>query len=333
MCTRTLGDRRCHSVEQRNRPPGAIGLSKSTTARRKAIVNRCRAASLSALHHPPCCEHFRSGRCVAAMGKVRKTFEELTVCVMEHQAIYSRDPGTTRYNLAVLFRYFPGCVDEIDPDAVQAFVAARKAERRTGATINRQLATLSRGLSLAIRKGWHPGPNPVRAIQRLREASLPYMVTGSMAVSLYGLPRMTRDIDIVLEVRQDQVGKISRLFEKDFYVDPQAVREAIARRGIFNIIHNATVIKVDFIVRKDEPYRKEEFRRRRNTSVDGVEVFLVAPEDLVLSKLAWAKDSRSEMHLGDVKNILKSGMQLDYAYIEKWAKELSVFELYRDVAG
>ena len=169
--------------------------------------------------------------------------------------------------------------------------------------------------------------------QRLREASLPYMVTGSMAVSLYGLPRMTRDIDIVLEVRQDQVGKISRLFEKDFYVDPQAVREAIARRGIFNIIHNATVIKVDFIVRKDEPYRKEEFRRRRNTSVDGVEVFLVAPEDLVLSKLAWAKDSRSEMHFGDVKNILKSGMQLDYAYIEKWAKELSVFELYRDVAG
>lgn len=105
---------------------------------------------------------------------------------MEHQAIYSRDPDTTRYNLAVLSRYFPGPVDEIDADAVQAFIAARKADDKAGGTVNRQLATLSRGLILAIRKGWHPGPNPVRAIQRLREATpqTPYYTEAEMQALL-----------------------------------------------------------------------------------------------------------------------------------------------------
>lgn len=167
--------------------------------------------------------------------------------------------------------------------------------------------------------------------RRLRAAGLPYMVTGSMAVSLYGLPRMTRDIDIVLEVKERDWEKVFRLFDKDFYVDPEAVREAIARRGMFNMIHNASVIKVDFIVKKDEAYRREEFRRRRSAIMDGVAITVVAPEDLVLSKLIWTKNSRSELHLRDVRSILKGSGQLDYAYMERWSKRLGVSELYREV--
>lgn len=159
------------------------------------------------------------------------------------------------------------------------------------------------------------------------------MVTGSTAVSFYALPRMTRDIDVVLEVGEEEADKVYRLFEKDFYVAPEAVREAIARRGMFNVIHSASVIKIDFIVRKDEAYRKEEFQRRRAITVEGVEIAVVAPEDLVLSKLVWAKDSRSELHLNDVRNVLKSVRRLDYAYMERWAKHLTVIEMYREVLG
>lgn len=168
-------------------------------------------------------------------------------------------------------------------------------------------------------------------VRRLERAGLPYMVTGSMAVNYYGQPRMTRDIDIVLQVDLREAETVYGLFAGDFYVDRGAILEAVTRGSMFNIIHNTYVVKVDFIVRKGEPYRIEEFKRRRVVMIDDVEVAMVAPEDLVLSKLAWAKESRSEMHLGDVVSVLKSGMQLDYAYLEHWAKVLSVMELYHEV--
>ena len=68
------------------------------------------------------------------------------------------------------------------------------------------------------------------------------------------------------------------------------VREAVRRRGICNLIHTASVVKVDFVIRKDSVYRREEFSRRRRASIGGHEFAIVAPEDLVLSKLEWAKD-------------------------------------------
>ena len=127
--------------------------------------------------------------------------------------------------------------------------------------------------------------------RRLDGAGFRYMVTGSIAVSYYAVPRMTRDIDVVVDLSGPDADRICRLFEDDFYVDSGAVAEAIHERGMFNIIHNEFVIKVDFVVRKEGEYRREEFSRRRRVTVEGCRLFLVAPEDLILS--SWTGPGRA----------------------------------------
>lgn len=125
---------------------------------------------------------------------------------------------------------------------------------------------------------------------RLGGARIPYMVTGSIAVNFYALPCMTRDIDLVVELSEPDADRLVRLFQEDFYVDRNMVLRAVTQRAMFNMIHHAHVIKVDVIVRKDSDYRREEFARRRAVSVEGHELFIVSPEDLILSKLEWAKE-------------------------------------------
>lgn len=166
---------------------------------------------------------------------------------------------------------------------------------------------------------------------RLSDADIPYMVTGSIAANFYAVPRMTRDIDIVVELSKRDVARIVRIFEKDFYVERETVQKAINKKGVFNLIHNEYVVKVDFIVRKGTVYRREEFSRRRLVSVEGHELFVVAPEDLILSKLDWAKESKSEVQLTDVRNLLRSVKGLDRRYLSRWAKQLGVESLYREV--
>lgn len=160
--------------------------------------------------------------------------------------------------------------------------------------------------------------------RRLDAARIPYMLTGSVAMALYATPRMTRDVDVVVACGSGDAEKMVRLFESDCYVDKESVRDAIARRSMFNIIHNDWVIKADFIVRKDEEYRRVEFGRRRRIDIEGVSVFVVAPEDLLLSKLCWGKDSGSELQREDARAIAESAADLDWPYIEKWALVLGI---------
>jgi len=169
--------------------------------------------------------------------------------------------------------------------------------------------------------------------ERLDRARIPYMLSGSVALSVYAQPRMTRDVDFVIDIEEAQVDQFVQLFEGDCYVDRESVLEAVRLRGMFNIIHQAWVLKADFVVRKDEPFRKMEFERRRNVSVSGKEFSIVTAEDLILSKLHWAKASRSELQLGDVKNLILSASNLDWSYIRRWAKKLSVVHLLGEVGG
>jgi Nucleotidyltransferase of unknown function (DUF6036) len=166
---------------------------------------------------------------------------------------------------------------------------------------------------------------------RLEGAGIAYMVSGSMAMNYYAQPRMTRDIDLVVDLLPADADRIVRLFSADFYCDPDTVRDAIARRFMFNLIHSTLAVKVDFIVRKATPYRKAEFLRRREAVVAGFHLWLVSPEDLILSKLVWAKDSHSELQLNDVKNLIASAASLDWPYVERWASELTVVTLLAEV--
>jgi hypothetical protein len=167
--------------------------------------------------------------------------------------------------------------------------------------------------------------------QRLEQCGLPYMVTGSIAANFYAVPRMTRDIDIVIELSERDVDRFIRLFHEDFHLEAETVRAAVQNKSMFNLIHNEYIIKVDFVVRKDNDYRRMELSRRKKISVENRHIYVVSPEDLILSKLEWAKDSRSEVQLTDVRNLLSSVKGLDRRYLSRWAKQLGVESLYRDV--
>ncbi len=168
--------------------------------------------------------------------------------------------------------------------------------------------------------------------QRLDSAGIPYMITGSMALNYYAVPRMTRDIDLVAEVSAADTERVCALFDPDFYLDRDAVRTAIADRTTFNLIHTRLVVKVDVIVRKDSEYRVEEFRRRRRVTVDDLSLVIVAPEDLIISKLDWARETSSEVQLADARNVLASA-GVDREYLAGWVTRLGLEPLYRRVAS
>jgi predicted nucleotidyltransferase len=159
---------------------------------------------------------------------------------------------------------------------------------------------------------------------RLDSVGIPYMMTGSMAMAIYSVPRMTRDIDLVVEVKPVDVDKIVSLFSKDCYIDRDSVRQAVDAHSMFNIIHNEWVVKADFIIRKDEEYRREEFARRQKVVIEDMTIFVVSVEDLILSKLAWGKKSQSDLQLRDARQILSTVLELDWEYMKKWAVFLGI---------
>jgi hypothetical protein len=163
---------------------------------------------------------------------------------------------------------------------------------------------------------------------RFSGAGLEYMLTGSVAMNYYVLPRMTRDIDVVVALEPKDADRIVALFENDYYIDRNAVARAIANETLFNAIHNESVIKVDCIVRKSTDYRRLEFERRREVQIQDVKVWIVSKEDLILSKLYWARDSHSEFQLRDVKNLLASGY--DAEYLEGWTHNLGLDDLLKE---
>ena len=162
---------------------------------------------------------------------------------------------------------------------------------------------------------------------RLDYAGIAYMMTGSMAMAIYSIPRMTRDIDLVVELKSTDVDKIVNLFLEDCYIDRDSVRQAVDAHSMFNIIHNEWVIKADFIVRKNEEYRREEFSRKQKIFIEDTTIFVVSVEDLILSKLVWGKESQSDLHLGDVRQMISTVLELDWEYMKKWAIVLEIDQL------
>lgn len=166
-------------------------------------------------------------------------------------------------------------------------------------------------------------------IARLEEAGVPYMVTGSLASSYHGVPRATRDVDIVLDPEPAALGRlVDGLDAAGFYVDREAAMDALAGRSQFNAI-GPDAAKVDFIVRRDRPFSIEEFARRQPADLLGTAGFVTTAEDLVIVKLEWAAASGSERQLRDVAGIIALAEALDVAYIERWTSALGLGEAWR----
>ena len=164
-------------------------------------------------------------------------------------------------------------------------------------------------------------------VQKLNKNNIPYMITGSIAMSYYSIPRMTRDIDIVIEI--DNVDKFYNLFKDDYYVDIEMIKNSVYHQSMFNIIHSTEIIKIDFIIRKDSDYRKKEFNRKKQFKFGDDYIYIVSIEDLIISKLIWSKSSHSGMQLDDVKNLLKE--KIDLKYIKEWSVKLEIDKLLQGV--
>lgn len=159
----------------------------------------------------------------------------------------------------------------------------------------------------------------------LDTAGIPYMVTGSMASGYYGEPRMTRDVDLVVELRSDDPDRLEALLGTAFLLTAEGVREAMRRQTMFNAIHKEAFVKVDFVVRKADAYRVEEFGRRRRVTLDGHGMWIVSPEDLILSKLVWGQASNSDVQARDVRAVIAAQTaNLDWTYLTTWADALGV---------
>lgn len=163
----------------------------------------------------------------------------------------------------------------------------------------------------------------------LETAGIDYMLTGSMAMNYYAQPRMTRDLDLVIRLAEQNVDDLMKIFEKDFYIDLLTVKRAVKTGHMFNVIHFDSVIKIDFIVLKDDSYRQEEFERRKRITIGEFQTWIVSLEDLVISKLFWARESRSELQFRDVRNLLT--VPHDREYVQRKAGQLQIEGLLEEV--
>jgi hypothetical protein len=167
-----------------------------------------------------------------------------------------------------------------------------------------------------------------RVITALTEVGVPYMIAGSFASNLHGVPRMTQDADIVIDADKDAVLRLVHLLELDFYVSEEAAIAAVRLRRMFNVIHFDTGFKVDLIVKKDRPFSTEELRRRELGPLAGEQVGFATAEDTILTKLEWARTGDSERQYADAVGLIQvQESRLDWSYLERWASDLGVASL------
>jgi hypothetical protein len=167
----------------------------------------------------------------------------------------------------------------------------------------------------------------------LEALGVDYALVGSMASSMVGVPRATIDADMLVALDQEHISPLVDALQADFYVSDHAAREAVRRRAMFNVIHLATSFKVDLYVLPHAPFERLEMSRRQQRPIsdeDGRQVFLVTPEDLVISKLRWFQlgNRVSERQWRDLVGLLEvRGQELDWDYVRSWVESFGLSEL------
>jgi hypothetical protein len=181
-----------------------------------------------------------------------------------------------------------------------------------------------------------PVTHPLAAIvSELQRFGIPHMLAGSFASTYHGHPRTTNDIDLVIDPTREALESFVRgLPPERFYVSPEAARMAFDRRGQFNVVLLDSGWKVDLILRRDRPFSRSEFERRRAAEIAGVPVFVATAEDTIVAKLEWARAGEAERQLRDVRGILDlSGEHLDRVYVAHWVAELGLQSLWERVSS
>jgi hypothetical protein len=172
------------------------------------------------------------------------------------------------------------------------------------------------------------------ALDVLERLAIPHMVVGSFASTTYGEYRFTNDIDIVIALTERDVPAFLAAFPgSEYYVSPDAVRDAIRQCFQFNVLHTGSGAKIDFILSRDDEWgRAQMARRRRVLLLPDREGYAAAPEDVILGKLWYFSEGGSDKHLRDITAMLRvSANQLDRADVEAWARKLGLEEAWAAV--
>lgn len=151
--------------------------------------------------------------------------------------------------------------------------------------------------------------------------NIPYMLSGSVAMSLYMLPRFTRDYDFIVHLKESDVPNLINYFKDDYYCDRDAVVDAIRRKSMFNIIDARINYKADFMILKDDEFSLMGFERRQKLNFLDMTIYVVSAEDLLLSKLIWIQDIKSGTQVDDIEK-LSQNKELDWNYIDQWIRKL-----------
>jgi hypothetical protein len=161
-------------------------------------------------------------------------------------------------------------------------------------------------------------------IERLETAEIPYMMVGSFVSSYHGKPRSTYDVDIVIDSGVDQLRRfIESMPLENYYRDLSDAMQALKSRSMFNVLHNDSNWKFDFIFVPRDAFGASQFARRQRIDYEGLPLFISSAEDNVIAKLNWAKMGESERQIVDVGNVLRVREgELDLDYIRKWVGEL-----------
>lgn len=179
----------------------------------------------------------------------------------------------------------------------------------------------------------------LQVIQVLKDHGVEYHLGGSFASSVHGVPRLTRDADIVADLSLQQVSSLAAALADEFYADEDAMREAVRKRRTFNLIHLESGFKVDVFLPGNHPFDAAELARSRPVRMEqGLPhvVMVKSPEDTVLRKLCWYRDGGevSERQWTDVLGVLKAqGGAIDLEYLTRWAEELGVSDLLQRALG
>ena len=173
----------------------------------------------------------------------------------------------------------------------------------------------------------------LEVVQIFDGLGVPYLVGGSLASSLWGIPRSTQDADLVADLRSEHVQAFAARAAPSFYVSPERVQAAVRRRSSFNLIHLKTAIKVDIFVLKGDLLSLQEMARRQALPIPGPSeerLQVASPEDIILQKLLWYLEgnSVSDRQWTDVLGVLKMRRKsLDISYLVRWAEQSGIADL------
>lgn len=167
----------------------------------------------------------------------------------------------------------------------------------------------------------------------LEKLKIPYIITGGIAVSVWGRPRHTADVDIVVEIdrieaMQNLISAIKKGLPKT-YPDSEMAVNAFKRKSEFNIIESEYGLKADFFISDQTEYKKMAMKRGKLKKIGGKMIRFISAEDLILSKLLWFKESRSTRQLEDVASVMDIQKKLDMVYIKKWVEKLKLQDEWR----